>query len=245
MEQPIWMEYNNRRLEKLGMTVVAAIAAFYAIVCTPVYILISTNVVLLNSILPVVWDLLQILLQFVFYWSFAAFLIACVKEERKKMPITLIVTFAISAFGRYFVSLLIGYLMTEGIGGEWGFFMTDLLYMMIDVLGDLIICGGAVLATYLLLVRNSQKYEKEQDRLLDLRDPSCIAVLLSIALPTCFSIFSRIISDVFVGSPQSTYDLIWMILAYAADLLSYPIGYLVIFLILHKINDWKNPYSKG
>ncbi|MBE6633329.1 MAG: hypothetical protein E7620_03180 [Ruminococcaceae bacterium] len=238
MKLPTWMDYQNRRLEKLGMIVVAAIAAFYAFICTPIYILISTNVVLLNSILPTVWDLLQILLQFFFYWCFAAFLIACLKGDKERMPRALIVVFVCSSFGRYFISLVIGYLMTEGLG-EWGFFMNDLLYMMIDVLGDWFICGVAVLASYFLLFRNRIPH-KDQERLLDFRDPACVVILCSIAFPTLLSIGSRIISDVFLGAPQNTYDLIWMILAYVGDLLSYPIGYLVVFLLLHRIERWRD-----
>ena len=232
--QQFYSDEPRSKVERLAYILICSIAAFYALICTPVYILASTNILLKNSIFPTIWDVVQTFIHFAFYWCFFAFLIFCGSVKHSKISIhRLAILYALCAFGRYFISLLIAYFMTAGTTG-WDSFWLDFPQMLLEVLGDWVIGGLAVLWYKLWLAGKSCSLP--EDSLFDIRNPVLKCIACSAAVPSFFSVISRIIYDVFFGAPQNKTDLIVMIVYYATDVISALAGYLIVFLLLTKIS---------
>ena len=218
-----------RRIQKLGMTVIVATAIFYALICSPVSILINSNVRFHGTILPVLWDFVSILVQYFYYWSFFAFLIYGAAEGGLNACRPLCVTFGAASVVRYFVSLLIGTIIMS----DWSGFGYECKSMIPAILGDFMIAGLAIL--FVCLIFRNQKcmnVAKAVERVFDPSSPPLIAAMASVAVPSILSLLSRLRFDLFFGDPQSRYDLLTMIVSYAGDVFSIVIGYLVVFLIL-------------
>ena len=75
MELSIWTEERRRKTVRTGGWILAGIALFYAAVCTPVYLWSVSDVVIADTAFPAVWDMVQQLVHYCFYWTAFAFLI--------------------------------------------------------------------------------------------------------------------------------------------------------------------------
>ncbi len=224
-----------RRMQKLGMTALIAAALFYAVVCSPVSILINSNVRFRGTVLPVLWDFVSILAQYFYYWIFFSFLIHGTAENGLSSAKPLCITFGIASISRYFVSLMIGTIIMS----DWGGFGYECKLMIPAILGDFLIAGLAVLFTWLFFRNHNQKAcACAAERVFDLSSPSLRAAMTSVAIPSVLSLLSRLRFDLFFGDPQSRYDLLTMIISYAGDIFSILIGYLVVFLVLEKLKKY-------
>ena len=227
----------KQKTERLGGLLLLALAMFYALICTPVYILSSTNIMISTTAFPIIWDFVQYLVQFSYFWIAFAFVIYLSVRYSMKDAKMLLLIFAGCSAGRYFLSLLVGYAMLAGSSG-WDALSSDLLYMLLDILGDWLQMGLAVLLVYLFVMR-----KKKSDQAISLHFPSLLCfsspVLLCVLcvsfLPSISSLLSRVNYDLFFGAPQSAADLLWMIFYYCGDVLSGVIGYLVIFLLITQL----------
>ncbi|MBR7098826.1 MAG: hypothetical protein IKC59_05360, partial [Clostridia bacterium] len=107
----------KRKTERFGGFCLLALALFYALICTPVYILSSTNITLSETVFPLVWDFVQDAVQFLYYWTAFAFVFYFAVQFSLGHAKKIVFTYAACSFGRYFLSLFVGYLMLAGTSG--------------------------------------------------------------------------------------------------------------------------------
>ena len=226
----------KRKTERFGCLLLMALAAFYAFVCTPVYILSVTNIIIANGVFPILWDFVQSAVQLFYYWTAFAFTLYFSVRYSLKDSKGILTVYGICSVGRYLFSLLIGDLMTAGFDTLG----TDLIYVMADVLGDWLQMGLAVLLIYLLLLRHKQARPSAEllgfTSLTAFSNPVQRCALAVAFVPALLSVLARIRYDIFYGAPQiGTGDLLWMIFYYCGDVLSGVIGYLILFLMIAQI----------
>jgi histidyl-tRNA synthetase len=65
----------KQKTEKLAILLIWGIALFGAVVCTPISIWLSSDVIFSDTALPQVWDVVLAISQFAFYWAAFSFLI--------------------------------------------------------------------------------------------------------------------------------------------------------------------------
>ena len=244
----------KRKTVRNGGIILGVLALFYALICTPVYIFLASDVTLANTVLPQIWDVVQDATQLAFYWISFAFVIYLsakfsIRESRPMLGV-----FACCSFGRYFLSLMAGYVLLAGSSG-WDSLGEDLLYLLIDLLGDALLMG-LVFILIVLILKPKKIYDSELDpsakqehvlhfpSLFDRSNAVLRCILFAALVPAVLRIASRIRFDLFFGAPQNKADLIWMILSYCGDICSWLIGYLVIFLVIHRMNQADEPPTK-
>jgi hypothetical protein len=64
----------KKRVERYGGLLMLAITCFFVFVCTPVYVLTSSNIMISRTIFPVLWDFVQDVAHYLYYWIAFAFL---------------------------------------------------------------------------------------------------------------------------------------------------------------------------
>lgn len=208
-----------RRIRSCGIWL-GSVALFYAAICTPISQWISTDVGV-NDTFRMIWDILQSVIRFSFYWIAAAFILDFIRIFRKAKPI-LILACAASVLLN-FGSLAAGLIMTrdlETIG-------SDLLGAGLSVLLDAVQITLFRLIAYLLLQRRAEVTVPP------------LPIFLCAAIPSVIQVVGRLIFDINYGSPSGVEELILMIGYYFSDLASIAIGYLVILLINDRPSKFK------
>lgn len=226
----------KQRLQRFQNILLFSLASFYALICTPVYILSVTNILISDSVFPVLWDFVQDITQLLYYWVAFSFVIYITSKysfaECKKTALV----YAGCSAGRYLVSLLVGYLLLGATDG-WDSIGSDLIYMAVDILVDWLQMAVVLLVVYLFLARTRTPGVLDFRSMIAFEHPVLRCTLVVAFVPAFFRILARIRYDIFFGAPQvGTGDLFWMIFYYCSDVLSGVVGYLCLFLILSQIN---------
>lgn len=226
----------KRKTERFGCLLLISVAVFYAFVCTPIYILSVTNIVIANGVFPILWDFVQSAVQLFYYWTAFAFTLYFSVRYGLNDSKGILTVYGICSVGRYFFSLLMGNLMTA----DFETMGTDLIYMVVDVLGDWLQMGLAVLLIYLLLLRRKQTRPSADlfgfTSITAFSNPVQRCALAVAFVPALLSVLARIRYDIFYGAPRiGTGDLLWMIFYYCGDVLSGVVGYLILFLMIAQI----------
>lgn len=226
----------KRKTERFGGICLLSLALFYALICTPVYILSSTDIAIMKTAFPLIWDFVQDAIQFLYYWTAFAFVFYLAVQFSLKHTKGVLAAYALCSVGRYFISLAVGYLMLAGTSG-WSSLGADLLYMVFDILGDWLQMAVSVLMIYLILIRKREALGNMRfDSPLKLSNTFLRCILFIAFVPSVMRILSRIRYDLFFGAPQlGTLDLFWMIFYYCGDVLSGVIGYLVLYLLISQL----------
>lgn len=219
-----------------------AIALFYAIVCTPVYLWSSSDVLVRESVFPQIWDFVQSLTQFLFYWIMLAFCTFLAVDRGLRGSLSILGWYAVATVCMNIGAMLVGTAML-GNRFEWDSFTDDLLYAMLDVLLMLLIYGISFFLIWLIFTRVTDSGKRTAClpfvKLADLKNRLQLTLLVLAAVPSVLRLISRLIYDLYNGAPQNTADLLWMIFFYLADFLSIAVGYLVLFLLVDRLNRAK------
>lgn len=199
------------------------IAIFYAAVCTPVYQWSSADIAVSTTVFPVIWDTLQSVIRFLFYWISAALMLFTVRHNGKTRRIFLLAggASALLQLG----SLAAGLLMMR----DFDTLLTDLLDVGLSVLLDLLQLGAFRLIAYLAFEKKRTPVHQGSHM--------TRAVLWCAAIPSILQIAGRICYDVAVGLPTGKADLIWMIVYYLSDLISIAVGYLIVLLLEDRLEQ--------
>lgn len=224
----------KKRIERYGGLLLLAMTCFFIFICTPVYVLASSNVMISTTIFPVLWDFVQDAAHYLYYWIAFAFLIYLFARCSIKSTGFLALVYAGCSFLKYFLSLL----LVNLINSDWTSMNYHLYYVSVDVFGDLVLLAIAFLICYLLLHRKREEKNIGFDfsgmfqvSNLVLRCALLISIVLMIG-----RLGSRVIFDLDDGAPRGIADLLGMILYYLGDIVSGLVGYLLMFLILSKLH---------
>ena len=224
----------KQKVERFGALLLLVLAGFFVFVCTPVYVLASTNIMISGTAFPIFWDFIQDVNHFLYYWVAFSFLIYLSARYTVRSTRLLLLVYAGCSFLKYFLSLMVDNL----IHADWTSMNYHLYYMMIDVLGDWLLMSMVFLLCYVFFERVKEKKKTisfDFSGVLQLSNPVLKCTLLvSLMLMVC-RLLSRFLYDVNYGAPQSRADLIGMIVYYFGDVLSGIVGYFLVFLIISRI----------
>ena len=212
-----------RRTARLCGILLLSAAIFYAAVCTPIYQWSSANIAV-SEVFTLIWDAVQNLVRFAFFWTAAAFVLVSVRDYERSRAILLLAGGANLLL--HAGSLAAGLIMMR----DFDSIGLDLLDLAVSFALD--VCQLALfrLIAYLMLERPRRSPEAP----LPAR-----ALILCAAIPSALQIVSRILYDVAVGAPTGKTDLIVMVTYYLIDLAGVAIGYLAILLISDRLSAKK------
>ena len=246
MKDLLYKEMLKKLQIRRAMRLLGGIVLFYAIVCTPVYLWICSDVLIADTALPLLWDTLMSVFNYLFYWiALATLLYALIRwgiAESKPLFISLAVLSAVRYFANYVAARFV--LRFQSIND---FFADDLLYILLDVVFDLALMAAAVFLMYTVL-KNTLSYEASEGErtaflsrhlpigsMLDLKNPITKASMYAALVPAAFKLLSRLIYDFSYGAPTGLVDLLWMISSYVLDLLAVLVGYVLLIMLVSRI----------
>ncbi len=226
----------KQKVERFGGQLLLALACFFIFICTPVYILASSNIMISRTVFPILWDFVQDLTHYLYYWVAFSFLVYISARYTIKSTGFLLLVYAGCSFAKYFFSLLLDNL----INSDWSSMNYHMYYVMIDFAGDLLLIGMAFLICYLFLHRKKENITENNcfdfSGMFRLSNP-VLKCSFSFSMVLMVSrVVSRLIYDFNYGAPQGRADLIVMILSYFGDIASGVIGYLLMYLIVSQIH---------
>ncbi len=224
----------KKKVERYGSLLLLVISCFFVFVCTPIYVLSSSNILISETIFPVLWDFVQDAAHYLYYWVAFSFLVYLFARYSARATGILTLVYIGCSFLKYFLSLL----LVNLINSDWSSMNYHFYYVMVDFFGDLMLLGLAFLLCYLLFQR------KRTEKNINFNFSGMFGIsnlvlkcALSVSLILMVSrLGSRIIFDIDNGAPRGTADLLGMILYYLGDLASGLIGYLLMFLIISQIH---------
>ena len=229
-----------RHLKKIFIFCLAVVILPYAAICTPIYHVINSNILLYNSPFSLLLDLLMDLLSQLYYWGAFAILIYMAFRLGLSHTRSLIGLFACAVLVRYVTNLIAGYI-TVGFPTAAEFYENDFWPMLFDIALDLVLIGILYLILRSLLTRCKLRENTliqsvfPLKKIFTLQNPVQKATLFAAILPAAARILSRIIFDIFIGPPANLSDLITIVIYYMLDLLGIVIGILVITMILNRL----------
>lgn len=215
------------------------IAVFYAAVCTPMTLTVTSDVLLSETVLPLLSDVLSLFCNYLFYWVAFAILLYAVCHYGLRACKPLLAIYGGAVLFRYIANQIAAYLVL-GFPSVNDFFAGDFWYLLLNIALDLAMLAGVCF----LIVRMHRRMDSAEapilshlpmSRLFDRENPVfCIAIAVA-AIPAGVQLVTRVIYDIFYGLPTGLLDLLWMIVYYLSDFANVLIGYLVIALFLNRL----------
>lgn len=234
-------EQNPRKQALTAYLITAGVLILlYAAVCTPIYLRVANDVLLSESVIPILLDLVMTVCNYLIYWVSFAFLIVSVYRDSARGVILPSLCFLGITLLRYCANLFPGYL-TDGFPTAAYFFDNTFPYLLADVGMDLALFGIVLLIVLLLGRKDAAGASfprKLSDALPFARTLSLASTLqkqafFAAAVPSLLQLCFRVRYDVLYGAPRNLPDLVLMIAYYLSDLLFLLLGFLAILAILN------------
>lgn len=251
MQALLFDQLLSKRLKKrffiFSIVCVAVISALY----TPVYLLLSSNVMWRNSILLLLWtEILGPLMNYAFYWGSFAFLIYIYLRYSKDGIKPFLVVYGGAVVARYLVTMLVTFAIMAFPGWDtlWSQEIPGVLFSVVmdclQMLGVLLLCE---FCAYRPLSRENPQF-CELNRgdlmvqifpvtaLLDFKRPLQKLCALTALIPAGLQFLSRIYYDVFFyGLPQDLAEWLLLLTYYIGDVAALVIGYFVLHYVLQML----------
>lgn len=211
-------------IKQMAFTVFG-IVLFYAAICTPINIWINSDILIVETLLPTVWDFLMELANYAFYWGLFSFLlfaffrfeIGQIKPFFLIAGLAVLLRYPLNQLGVYFVN---GFPLMEDLIDGIGYLLLDILFDLITVA----IFIGAMF--FVKKLDQDRKYSKQGSffsdhlpftALFSVKNPIQSVLFVGAGWLSLGRVVSRVIYDVFLGPPRSLPDLLWMLLYYSLD----------------------------
>ena len=244
MELSLFDRGRRAHMENRFCWFLLCVIAVGAILLMPLSYWVTSDVLLQDTVLPMLVDFLIELCNYVFFWgSFAVVLYVIYRYGFASLRSTLLL-YVGAVVIRYLAYLLAGYVVLgfpETINDAW---QDDLVYLLLDVLMDLLQMGVLLLAAYFFMERNRPPQTLKRpypawlpyERPLGLgQNPLLASVAVAAVLPAVIRLFSRIRYDIAMGGAVGLSDLLWQIFAYFSDVVYLAAGYLLLLLALNSL----------
>ncbi len=241
-----WKERKKKMMQGLSIAL-GAIALFFAAVCTPVYLLLASNVLYQGTVLAFLWDVLMTVTNYLFYWiAFSAVLYAGLRLGFGRIKVLYAVYGAIIG-ARYFANHLASCIL-NGVQSINDFVTDYFPYIILDILLDALLMALAVGLTLLCLrhrLPGSGRIEERPaflseflpaTRIFDRKNAFLSTMLGVAAIPAAAQLISRLIYDLSLGYIASRLDLLWMFTYYLSDFLFWIAGYMVMLLLMNRFS---------
>lgn len=248
MQNLLFDELSLKRSKKQFLIFAIACVTVLSVIYTPIYLLLSSNVVWRGSVLLfLLTELIEPLIDLAFYWGSFAFLIYIYLKFGKKQIKDFIIIYAVAIVARYFLTMFAGYLLMSFPDVEtfWGEdFLSALFSIGMDVLQMI---GVLLLAEFccrrpIMQIKNNFKASEGEDILADcfpieglfnLKNPLSKLCFFSALIPAGLKLLSRLYFDIFFwGLPTDAAEWLLMATYYIGDIAAFAIGYLVLLYVL-------------
>lgn len=244
MELTLFEHCQRRRMLRRLAVYLLLTACFYAAVCTPVYLIAVSDVLIQDTAFPMVWDCLMTLVNYGFYWISFSFVSYAALRFHISKCIPLLSLYAGMVVFRYGANLLAGFLV-NGFPTANSFLADTFPYFLIDIVLDWAQMAVVVFILYWIVKNTPHKRGEKRDSLLrshmpivglfHFQNPATRAALWSGIIPAAVQLLSRVRYDIAVGAPVNAVDLLWMIVYYLSDILMALVGYFLIVLLLNRL----------
>ncbi len=250
MSQSLFDTDRQSKMRKYFTIFLAACAGFYAILYMPIYYLLSTNIIWVNSPLLLLWmEVVAPLMNYTLYWGSFAFVIYHVCRFGFAKVHYSVAMYALFTAIRYLLG--IGSYMSVMGAIHWSeFFANDLFGLLFSIFMDWLQMALLLLITYLLLKRKTKKdpmLAKDGapsrrwipvGRLWDLHNPVLLISFLISWVPAVIRVLERLYYDLDLilrlgMKVEGTGEVIVMVSYYVTDLLTIPLGTVVISLVIN------------
>ncbi len=213
---------------------IVVLSAVYSVLCTPLNLILTSDILMMQTVWPLLLDLVMSVLNFLFFWVSFAYLIHGIVRTGLKTSAPLLVSYACLSVGRYLLSMLASFVILGFPEGDV-FFSLYFSELVFYVIMDLLQAALAVLILW-KLTKKSGSWEELMPaaKIFDKHNAVQLSALLVSAIPAAVSLLSRLFYDINYGAPASGQDLVWMVVYYLSDLLSLLAGYLVMLLLLNR-----------
>ena len=238
MKLSLFDQAHAKKQTRAFAVLLGIIALVYAAVLTPLQLYLTSDVLINGTVLPLLGDLVILLVNYSVYWLAFAYLLYRLYRYGLGNCKGLLAVYAVTATLRYPISQLAVYL-TTGFPLLSSFLKDDLIYIIINILLDLLLLALALWAMHALRYRWENKTPLldalPTERLFDFQKPLMRILLCVAAIPAGFQLLSRLIYDFSNGLPKDLPDLLWMITYYLSDFAFVIVGYLIIQAILNRL----------
>ncbi len=248
MQNFLFDEVFIKRTKKHFLIFAIACVGFTSLVYTPVYLLLSSNVLWRSSVVLFLWtELIGPITDFAFYWASFAFLIYIYLRFGKKQIKDFLITYVAAVVARCVITLLVNFLLMSFpgwdalLGEELPDFLFTVIMDSLQMLGVLLLaefcCRRPLISTK--SYRKGAEGEEMMSELLpvgalfNFKNPLSKLCFFSALIPTGIKILSRLYYDIFFwGLPQDAGE--WLLVAtyYVGDVATLFIGYFVLLYFL-------------
>jgi hypothetical protein len=212
------------------------IAAVYALICTPLLMWTTSDILLSDTILPTVLDLVISVLDFCFYWISFAYLFYGICRLGARRASGLIGIYMGASLFRYVVAQIMTY---------WILMESFAVSQILDLLTYLLLDALQIGAVLWITVKRDRRESLGGgliklipiDHLFGRENPAAPTIMWIAAIPSAMHLLTRLIYDFSIlgGLPSNLLDWIWVIVGYASEFLFAFIGYMVIVLLVNSI----------
>ena len=238
MKPSLFDQAHQKKQTRTFAVILGSLALSWAAVLTPLQLYLTSDVLINGTVLPLLGDLVILLVNYSVYWIAFAYLLYRLYRHGLEGCKSLLAVYATAAALRYPLSQLAVY-MTTGFPLFSRFVKDDLIYIIINILLDLLLLALALWAMHALRYRWENKTPLLEalptERLFDLQNPLMRILLCVAAIPAGFQLLSRLIYDFSNGLPYDLPDFLWMITYYLSDFAFVIVGYLIIQAILNRL----------
>ena len=251
MQNLLFDEVSIKRIKKYFLIFALSCVGFISIVYTPVYLLLSTNVVWRSSVLLFLWtEVIGPIMDFSFYWGSFAFLIYIYLRFGKKQIKDFAIIYASAVAGRYFITMAVNFLLMSFPGWDI-FFGEELPGAFFTIAMDALQMLGVLLIAEFCCRRplmSSKTYQKGAEgeemmgdlfpigEIFNLKKPLSKLCFFASLIPSGIKVLSRLYYDIFFwGLPTDAGE--WLLLAtyYIGDVATLFIGYFVLLYLLQML----------
>lgn len=222
--------FTKRKMNLIFIGVLVFFYLLYVLVISPLYTLVCSDVLYMETYLPDVLEIAKELIDLLIWAWIFAFIIASERDEKPSAFRYLAVP--IADLARYIIGLLVSSYSSIGDTEALNFFIGDsavsFAFDMIHFVSCLLICH--------LLISKQKAYRKK----VLFKNSVTLSAFLSSVVVSLIRIGMRIRYDIFYGPPESLTDLMWMIIYYTSDLLYGLIVFLATMWIIKIYNKDKN-----
>lgn len=229
----------KKKLTARAAILLFGIALFYAAVCTPLYLVMSSDILWAETPLPMLLDVIMTLANYSFYWIAFAYAVYMIYRFGLTSAIPMLAVYAGASVFQYSANLLSGYFVI-GFPSADDFASDELPYMILNIFLNLVLMAVAVGLAWWLEKKQGTKEQKLTEelplcRLFSFQKGIQRAAWIIACIPAAAQFLSRVRYDIAYGAPRGWLDLIWMIVYYCSDVLNVLIGYLVIVWVWNQI----------
>ena len=248
MQSLLFEDLFIKRIKKYFLTFTIVCVAFISFVYTPIYLLLSSNVLWRSSVVLFVWtELVGPLMDFSFYWGSFAFFIYIYLRFGKKQMKDFIVICSIAIAARYLVTMIVNFALMSFPGWDV-LFGEELPSMLFSTAMDALQMVGVLWLTEYCCCRSTTNVKaprigaeaKEKiadfflpERLFDFKKPLQKLCFFSALIPSGLKFLSRLYYDIFFwGMPADLSEWLLIFTYYIGDIASFFIGYFVLLYLL-------------